>query len=82
MEIETLGGGNFEYWNFENGNLDTNLILKISRLVSLKTSDGNFKFIIKNVNFENVVGNLISCIGYVLILLSLQTGFVPQLCVK
>jgi len=40
-------------------------------LVSSKTSDGNFDFIIENVNFKNVLGNLISWTGYVLILLSL-----------
>jgi len=50
----------------------------MSRLLSSKTSVGNFEFIIKNVNFKNVVGNLISWTDYVLIPLSLQTGFVPR----
>jgi hypothetical protein len=53
------GRGYFEYGNFKNGNFDTNLTLKMSRCLVLKTSNCNFKFIIKNGNFENGVGNLI-----------------------
>jgi len=70
-----IGAVNFEDGKFENGNFDTNLSSKNRRLVCSKTSNGNFEFSIENGNFENVVGNLISQTGYVLILLSLQTGF-------
>jgi len=54
-DIVKIGAGNFEYGNFKNGNFDTNLSLKNRKLVCLKTSDGNFEFIIKNSNFDNVV---------------------------
>jgi len=70
-----IGAINFEYSNF-----NTNLISKISRSLISKTSDDNFEFSFEHGNFENVAGNLILQTGYVLILLSLQTGFVPRLC--
>ena len=54
-----IGAINFEYSKFETGNFNTNLILKISRLLISKTSIGNFEFIIKNVNFKNVVRNYV-----------------------
>ncbi len=47
-----IGAINFEYSKLQNGNFDTNLISKMSRLLILKTSDSNFEFIIKSVNFE------------------------------
>jgi len=55
-----IGGGNFEYGNFKNGNFHTNLISKIGWLVSSKISDGNFEFSIKNGNFDNVVRNYVT----------------------
>jgi hypothetical protein len=55
--LNSIGVGNFKYSKFENGNFDTNLISKISRLLISKTSESKFKFIIKIVNFEKVVRN-------------------------
>jgi hypothetical protein len=76
-----IGAVNFEYGNFKNGNFDTNLSSKNRSFACLQTSNGNFKFSIENGNFKNIVGNSISRTGYVFILLSLQTSFVPRLCV-
>ncbi len=55
-----IASGNFEYGNFENGNFDTKLILKIRWWVSSKIIDGNFKFSIKNGNFENFVRSYVT----------------------
>ncbi len=52
-----IGAGNL---NFENSTFDTNLISKIGWLVSSKITDSNFKFIIENGNFENVVMNYVT----------------------
>jgi hypothetical protein len=58
-QLFSIEKGYFEYGSFKNTNFDTNLTLKISRLVSSKTSDCNFEFIIKNVNFKNTVRNYV-----------------------
>jgi hypothetical protein len=48
--------GYFEYGNFENCNYDSNLISKISRLVTSNLEACYFKFNFENGNFETEMG--------------------------
>ena len=50
--------GNLEYENLENGNLEYNLISKISIMVISKKSEGYLEFNLEKDNLENMVRNL------------------------
>ena len=53
-----IEGSNIEYGNIEKCNVDTNLTLKICRLVTSKKNDGNVKFSIENGKIKTLTSNL------------------------
>jgi hypothetical protein len=57
LVVESRVAGNLEYENLENGNLECNLISKISIKVISKKSEGYLEFNLEKDNLESMVRN-------------------------